>query len=221
MDFVSHRRSKEEAVMNEILCVTSSPRGDTSYSNLVAARVLREIRAVQPKTSVTIRDLARNPLPHIDDDFVTATRSIAGARTERQRALLDQSDILVDELVRADTLVIASAMINFSVPSTLKTWIDYVCRPGRTFDYTDFGSEGLLKGRKAILVLARGGVFSGPLNGRDHQETYLRTVLNYMGITDIETIVIEGVALGPHAAEKAVELALRRAGTVAGSLALA
>jgi FMN-dependent NADH-azoreductase len=207
--------------MNEILCVTSSPRGDASYSNLVAARVLREIRAVQPHANVTIRDLAHNPLPHIDDDFITATRSVAGARTERQRALLDQSDILVDELVQADTIVIASAMINFSVPSTLKTWIDYVCRPDRTFEYTDLGERGLLKGRKAILVIARGGVFSGPLNGRDHQEAYLRTVLNFLGITDIETIVVEGVALGPDAAEKALELGLRRAGAVAGPLALA
>lgn len=207
--------------MNEILCVTSSPRGDTSYSNLVAARVLREIRAVRPHANVTIRDLARNPLPHIDDDFVTATRSVAGARTERQRALLDQSDILVNELIDADTIVIASAMINFSVPSTLKTWIDYVCRPGRTFEYTDLGEQGLLKGRNAILVLARGGVYSGPMNGRDHQETYLRTVLNFLGITDIETIVVEGVALGPYSAEKSLELALRRAGDVVGPLAVA
>jgi FMN-dependent NADH-azoreductase len=207
--------------MNEILCVTSSPRGDTSYSNLVAARVLREIRAVQPHANVTIRDLAHNPLPHIDDDFVTATRSVAGARTERQRALLDQSDILVNELIDADTIVIASAMINFGVPSTLKTWIDYVSRPGRTFEYTELGEQGLLKGRKAVLVLARGGVYSGPLNGRDHQESYLRTVLNFLGITDIETIVIEGVALGPEAAEKALELGLRRAGAVVGPLAMA
>jgi FMN-dependent NADH-azoreductase len=207
--------------MNEILCVTSSPRGDTSYSNLVAARVLREIRAVQPHANVTIRDLAHNPLPHIDDDFVTATRSVAGARTERQRALLDQSDILVNELIDADTIVIASAMINFGVPSTLKTWIDYVSRPGRTFEYTDLGEQGLLMGRKAVLVLARGGVYSGPLNGRDHQESYLRTVLNFLGITDIETIVIEGVALGPEAAEKALELGLRRAGAVVGPLAMA
>lgn len=207
--------------MNEILCVTSSPRGDTSYSNLVAARVLREIRALRPHANATIRDLARNPLPHIDDDFVTATRSVAGARTERQRALLDQSDILVNELIEADTIVIASAMINFGVPSTLKTWIDYVARPGRTFEYTDLGEQGLLKGRKAVLVLARGGVYSGPLNGRDHQESYLRDVLNFLGITDIETIVIEGVALGPYAAEKALELALRRAGDVVGPLAMA
>lgn len=207
--------------MNEILCVTSSPRGDTSYSNLVAARVLREIRAVRPHANVTIRDLARNPLPHIDDDFVTATRSVAGARTERQRALLDQSDILVNELIDADTIVIASAMINFSVPSTLKTWIDYVCRPGRTFEYTDLGERGLLKGRNAVLVLARGGIHSGPLNGRDYQETYLRTVLNFLGITRIETIVIEGMALGPYAAEKSLEHALRRAGEVVGPLAMA
>jgi FMN-dependent NADH-azoreductase len=208
--------------MRQILCLTSSPRRDTSYSNLVAARVLKELRIVHPDAAVTIRDLAGNPLPHIDDDFVTATRSVAGARTSRQRALLEQSDILVEELLEADTIVVAAAMINFGIPSTLKAWIDYVCRPGRTFAYPEHGTKGLLGGRRAILVLARGGLYSvGPLRADEHDESYLRSVLNFLGISDIETILIEGVALGPDSAERAVGSAIRRAGAVAGVLAAA
>jgi FMN-dependent NADH-azoreductase len=208
--------------MRQILCLTSSPRRDTSYSNLVAARVLKELRIVHPEAAITIRDLAGNPLPHIDEDFVTATRSVAGARTSRQRALVEQSDILVDELLDADTIVIAAAMINFGIPSALKAWIDYICRPGRTFRYTEHGTKGLLGGRRVILVLARGGVYSvGPMRADEHDESYLRSVLKSLGITDIETILIEGVALGAEAAERAVDSAIRRAGPVAGVLATA
>src|SRR5262249_45828782 len=101
--------------MRRILCLTSSPRRDTSYSNLVADRVLRELSTVEPGAALTMRDLAHHPLPHIDEDFIMATRSIAGARTQRQQAALDLSDELVDELVAADTIIIAAAMINFGV----------------------------------------------------------------------------------------------------------
>lgn len=205
-----------------ILCVTSSPRRDTSYSNLVAMRVLRELRQVYPGATVTIRDLARNPLPHIDDDFVTATRSIAGARTERQRAQVERSDTLIEELAAADVLVIAASMINFGIPSTLKAWLDHVVRPGRTFHYTSGGSHGLLRGRRAILVLSRGGIYSGgPLRSFEHDESYLRSVLDFIGITDVQSILIEGMALGPEFAERAVDAAMRRAGAVAGVLAAA
>jgi FMN-dependent NADH-azoreductase len=208
--------------MRQILCLTSSPRRDTSYSNLVAAQLLREVRKVHPESGITIRDLAGNPLPHIDDDFVTATRSVAGARTRRQQGLLDQSDILIDELLAADTIVIATSMINFGLPSTLKAWIDYVVRPGRTFRYTEHGTKGMLGGRRAILVLARGGIYSGgPLRSSEHDESYLRTVLSFLGITDVETILIEGVGLGPDAAERAVDAAVRRARALAGVLATA
>lgn len=205
-----------------ILCLTSSPRLDTSYSSLVAMRVLRELRQVYPDATVTIRDLARNPLPHIDDDFVTATRSVAGPRTERQRAEMERSDALVDELIDADVVVIAASMINFGIPSTLKAWFDHVVRPGRTYRYTANGSQGLLRGRRAILVLARGGLYSaGPLRVDEHDESYLRSVLSFMGITDVQTVLLEGMALGPEFAERAVDAAMRRAGAVAGVLATA
>lgn len=212
--------SVAQGAAGNILCVTSSPRRDTSYSNLVAMRVLRELREVYPGATVTIRDLAGNPLPHIDDDFVTATRSIAGARTERQRAQVELSDTLVDELAAADVLVIAASMINFGIPSTLKAWFDHIVRPGRTFRYSNGGSQGLLRGRRAILVLSRGGIYSaGPLRSFEHDESYLRSVLDSIGIVDVQSILIEGMGLGPDFAERAVDAAMRRAGAVAGVLA--
>lgn len=205
-----------------ILCLTSSPRRDTSYSNLVAMRVLRELRQVYPGATVTIRDLARNPLPHIDDDFVTATRSVAGPRSDAQREQVERSDRLIDELAIADVVVIAASMINFGIPSTLKAWFDHVVRPGRTFRYTAHGTQGLLRGRRAILVLARGGIYSaGPLRSHEHDESYLRSVLGHIGINDVQTILIEGMALGPEFAERAVDAAMKRAGAVAGVLAAA
>ena len=212
---------RNEANSN-ILCLTSSPRRDTSYSSLVAMRVLRELRHVYPDATVTIRDLARNPLPHLDEDFVIATRSIAGARTDRQREQIERSDALIDELFAAETIVIAAAMINFGIPSPLKAWIDHIVRPDRTFRYTDAGTQGLLRGRRAILVLSRGGIYSGgPLRSFEHDESYLRSVLDFVGITDVQTILLEGMALGPDFAERAVDAAMRRAGPVAGVLAAA
>jgi FMN-dependent NADH-azoreductase len=107
--------------MSRILYVSSSPRGSASYSNQVAARVIRELQQANPQATVTVRDLAQDPLPHVDVDFVAATRSADGPSTERQRAILAQSDGLVDELLVADIIVIAAPMINFSVATTLKS----------------------------------------------------------------------------------------------------
>src|SRR2546423_1379110 len=120
-----------------ILHVTSSARGSASYSNRVAAELIGDLTAPNPCAPISVRNLATDPLPHIDDDFVVATKSPAGPQTERQRAQLAQSDALVDELLAADVIVIAAPMINFTIPSILKTWIDHVARAGRTFSYTE------------------------------------------------------------------------------------
>ena len=151
-----------------ILHIASSARGSASYSNRVAAQVLGELRAREAGATVTVRDLAREPLPHIDDDFVTATKSPTGPQTERQRALLAQSDALVDELLAADVVVIAAPMINFTIPSNLKTWIDNVARAGRTFSYSEKGPQGLVSGKHVILIVSRGGVY-GENNAFDFQ----------------------------------------------------
>jgi FMN-dependent NADH-azoreductase len=190
-----------------ILYVTSSSRGSASYSNRVAAEVLDELRTRSPGASVTMRDLAGAPLPHIGDDFVAATRSPNGPQTDEQRALLAQSDALVDELFAADVIVIAAPMINFTVPSNLKTWIDYVARAGRTFRYSEKGPEGLVTGKQVIIVAARGGVYADAGKALDFQLPYLKSVLGFLGMTDVEVLEVEGTAYGPDAAEKAVAAA--------------
>ena len=189
-----------------ILHVTSSARGNASYSNRVAAQVIDEISGRSPGATVVLRDLVREPLPHIDEDFVAATRSPAGPQTERQRAQLAQSDVLVDELVASDVVVIAAPMINFTIPSNLKTWIDYVARAGRTFSYSEKGPQGLVTGKQVILVAARGGIYAEN-NALDFQVPYLKSVLSFLGMTDVEVIEVEGTAYGPEAAEKAVAAA--------------
>jgi len=189
-----------------ILHVTSSSRGSASYSNRVAGEVLDELRARNLGATVTTRDLGREPLPHIGDDFVAATRSPDGPQTDEQRALLAQSDALVDELFAADVIVIAAPMINFTIPTNLKGWIDYVARAGRTFRYSEKGPHGLVIGKQVIVVAARGGIYADG-NAFDFQLPYLKGVLGFLGMTDVEVLEVEGTAYGPDAAEKAVAAA--------------
>lgn len=189
-----------------ILHIASSARGAESYSNRVAAQVIAELQRRAPGSTVTTRDLARDPLPHIDDDFVVATRSPSGPQTEAQRRRLAQSDALVDELLAADMVVIAAPMINFTIPSNLKTWIDHVARAGRTFSYSEKGPQGLVTDKQVILVVARGGVYSDK-PAFDFQVPYLKNVLAFLGMTDVEVLDVEGTAFGPEVAEKAVQAA--------------
>lgn len=187
--------------MSNILFVTSSPNGANSNSTKVAEALVETLKARKPGATVTRRDLAQAPLPHIDAGFLTGQPD-AAARV----------DVAVKELLAADTLVIASAMINFGPSSTLKSWIDHIVRAGVTFQYGASGAEGLVKGKKAYIVVARGGVYSdGPMQAYDFQAPYLKTVLGFIGITDVEVIAVEGVAFGPEAAAKALDAALAQA----------
>jgi FMN-dependent NADH-azoreductase len=120
----------------------------------------------------------------------------------RQKQAVALSDELIAELEVADTIVLAVPMYNFSIPSTLKAWIDHVARRGRTFRYTEKGPEGLLKNKKVFVLVARGGVYSKgtPYAAFDFQEPYLRTVLGFLGMTDVTFVHFEGLAMGPEAA---------------------
>ena len=204
--------------MSHILLITSSPRGAASYSSKVARSLADKLASGAPGSTITVRDLHANPLPHIADEFAAA-RAAAGAGatlSPAQKATLAVSDKLLEEFFAADILVIGSGMINFGIPSTLKTYIDYILRPGATFRYTAKGPEGLAKGKKAYLVSARGGVYSeGPMQPFNFQDTYLRAALGFMGITDIETITVEGVAFGPEVAEKSYAAAIAKVATLA------
>jgi FMN-dependent NADH-azoreductase len=201
--------------MSKVLLVTSSPRGDASHSSRLARKLAEQLAAGDPASTVVVRDLFRAPLPHIGEEFVTALGTPPEQRTAAQKAAAALSDELIGELFAADVIVIASSMINFGVSSTLKTYIDYILRSGATFRYTANGPEGLLKGKKAYLVQASGGVYSeGALKAIDFQTSYLKHVLGFIGVTDLEVIHIEGVAFGPEAAEKALAVAHGRVAAI-------
>jgi FMN-dependent NADH-azoreductase len=200
--------------MSQILLITSSPRVE-SYSTRVARRLAEKLGS-RPGSHLTVRDLTRQPLPHIDDSFAVARNTPADLLTSAQKSALSLSDELLTELFAADILIIAAAMINFGIPSSLKAYVDYVVRPGVTFRYGNNGPEGLIKGKKAYLVVARGGSYSqGPMKAFNFQDTYLKTALGFIGITDVEVIAVEGVAFGPEVAEKAVSTALARVDAIA------
>jgi FMN-dependent NADH-azoreductase len=201
--------------MSSILLLTSSPRAE-SLSTTIAVDLASKIQAQQPGSVVVRRDLAANPLPHIDDLFTAAIRKPADARTAQEVEAVKTSDALVDELLAADSVVIGTGLINFGIYSSLKTWIDNVARAGRTFTYTENGPVGLATGKKVYVVLASGGVYSqGPAAPMNHAVPYLKLVLGFLGITDIETIYVEGLAFGPEAAEKAIGAAKARAEEIA------
>ncbi|WP_105429756.1 FMN-dependent NADH-azoreductase [Neorhizobium sp. T6_25] len=197
--------------MSSILLVTSSPRGDDSLSSKVAHDLANELSARDNGTSVVHRDLGVNPIAHLDSVTTSAIRKPAADRTPAEAAAADYSDKLVAELMAADTVVIATGLINFNIYSTLKSWIDNIARAGQTFRYTAEGPEGLAKGKKIYIVLASGGVYSeGPATGMNHAVPYLTTILGFLGMTDVEVIYVEGVAFGPEAAEKAIASAQQR-----------
>lgn len=206
--------------MTNILLVTSSPRGDASYSTKVAKALVERLKREQPDVTVTARDLVREPLPHVGEQFVAGLFATAESRSEAQRVEVARSDALVDELLAADVVVIASAMINFAPTSTLKAWLDHVVRAGRTFRYSAEGvPEGLATAKKVYLIAARGAVYSeGPTKAFDFQEPYLRHILGFLGMTDIEVIPVEGTIFGPEHAEKSLSKAVAQA---SASLALA
>src|SRR5271156_2860415 len=192
--------------MKSILLIQSSPSGTPSYSNLIAYQLIEDLKAAYPAAKVVIRDVSKESLPHVKEHFVSGRGLPLEKRSQAEVLALETSDKLIDELMSADLIVIAAPMHNFGVPSSLKAWVDHVVRPGFTFSYSEKGVEGLVKNKKAILVLASGGVYSsGPMKALDFQEPYLRGVLGFIGISNIDVIRIEGVAMGPDAVQRAIK----------------
>src|SRR6266404_9601545 len=197
--------------MKNILYIQSSPRGSESFSQKVAQSIVDELTESYPDANVAVRNLAQNPPPHVSEAFVGGISTGPEQRTPEQAAALALSDVLIDELTAADVIVFAVPMHNFGPPSTLKAWIDHVVRVGRTVSYSQKGPEGALKGKRVILVLARGGVYSdGAAKPLDFQEPYLRAILGFIGLTDIEVVHVEGVAMSAIGPEKAVASAMAR-----------
>jgi FMN-dependent NADH-azoreductase len=198
--------------MKNILVIQSSAGGSHSYSRKVSNHVLDGLQARYPGANVVVRDLVDNPPPHIGSDFIAGTHSQSSDLTEEQRSAIALSDSLIAELEGADLVVLSVPMYNFSIPSTLKAWIDHIVRMGRTFSYSEAGPAPLLKGKQAILVLSSGGVYSsGPYKTMDFEEPYLRGILGFIGISDVQVVRVEGVSRGPEATEKATAAAIQQA----------
>ncbi|MBX3170425.1 MAG: FMN-dependent NADH-azoreductase [Candidatus Eremiobacteraeota bacterium] len=177
--------------MNHLLHIHSSANLQNSTSRQIGGQLVAHLRENHPGLQIVERDLARHPLPHIDENFISVIYS------QPDHPNLKLSNQLVDELLKADVIVLEAAMYNFGIPSTLKAWIDHVARAGRTFTYQDGSPRGLLTGKKLYLVLGSGGVYSsGPRQAFDFQEPYLRSVLGFLGLTDVEVVRIEGTAMG-------------------------
>jgi len=189
--------------LRQILIIESSPRGDESASRRLTRKLRERLRVLYPEAKLIEHDLARDPLPHLNRLTVKAISTKDQAEAESLKEVLRLSDQLTDEVLSSDLLVIASPMWNFGMPSSLKAWIDHVVRAGRTFRYAGAGVEGLALGKKAILVLASGGVFTEePWKSWDTVEPYLRQILGFIGINDIQTVRAQGMnipALAPHA----------------------
>lgn len=197
--------------MTSILLVTSSPRGDASHSTRVATELAERLRTARPGATLVARDLARDPLPHIDPAFAAGIYTPADRRDAAQARAVAPSDAAVDELLAADAVVIATGIINFGIASTLKAWLDHVARAGRTFSYGADGPQGLVTGKKVYLVVASGGVYSqGPAAALDHAVPHLKTLLGFLGMTDVEVLRIEGVALGAESEQRALAAARGR-----------
>jgi FMN-dependent NADH-azoreductase len=203
------QNEEREIKMKNILFIQSSPRGPESYSGKVARSVVSDLEELHPGANIVVRDLTQNPPPHVGQAFVGGISTGPEQRTPEQTKALALSDVLIDELLAADFIVFAVPMHNFGLPSTLKAWIDHVVRVGRTVSYSQKGPQGMLKGKRVILVLASGGVYSdGPARPFDFQEPYLRAILGFIGLTDIEVVRVEGVATSAVGPEKAVASAL-------------
>ncbi|BCG17655.1 MULTISPECIES: FMN-dependent NADH-azoreductase [Vibrio] len=194
--------------MSRVLALKSSILGDYSQSNKLVEDFIKNV----DQDKLTVRDLAANPLPVLDFAVATALRATEDLSQEQQ-AVVDLSDTLIEEVKAADTLVIAAPMYNFTIPTQLKNWIDLIARAGVTFKYTESGVQGLIEGKKAIVVTTRGGIHKD--SPTDNVTPYLRTVLGFVGITDVEFVYAEALNMGEDAAAKGISEAQSQLATMA------
>lgn len=186
--------------MKNVLVIKSSILANNSQSSQLVDYFKLKVSA---SVNITEHDFGNNPLPYYGLDAATATRG--EPKTENQQKALELSNELISEINNSDVIVFGVPMYNLGIPAQLKTYIDYLNRAGVTFRYTENGPEGLIKGKKAIVVLTHGGIYKeGPA---DLAKLYMQTVLNFIGIIDVEFVYAEGFGYGPEAVEKAQQSA--------------
>ncbi len=176
-----------------LLHISSSIFGADGKSSQLSRHFIEQFQAQHPGSKVTERDLAQNPVPHLDLATLQANLTAPEQRTAEQQATAALADELIGELQTHDVLLLSVPMYNFGIPSTLKAWIDSVARAGTTFRYTANGPEGLLKNKKAYVMAARGGAYQG--TAADTQTAYLKTFLGFIGITDVTFVYAEKLSM--------------------------
>ncbi|WP_245184447.1 FMN-dependent NADH-azoreductase [Halomonas salinarum] len=186
------------ASSTKVLVVTSSILGDNSQSRALAGHFMQSLEG-RDDVTVTERDLVANELPHLDIDELSSWGTDSAERSAKQAELLKRSDELIEELLEHDVLVLAVPLYNLGIPSQLKAWFDRILRSGQTFRYTENGPQGLVEGKRALVMTTRGGQYVG--TEMDSQTPHLKSMLGLMGISDVEMIFAEGLAMGEkHAA---------------------
>ncbi len=192
--------------MTNILVLKSSAAGPNSVSSQLVDDFMQAWQAKSPGLQVTTRDLGNESVPHLSN---AGLAGLFGSRdTPDASATAEVSDKAVGELMAADIIVIGSPMYNLGITSTLKAWFDHVIRAKVTFEYTAAGPKGLLHGKRAIVVEARGGFYSdGPAKGMDNQEPHLRNLLGLMGVKDVQFVRAEKLAISPESKTAAMEAA--------------
>ncbi len=193
--------------MTNVLIIDSAATGDASVSRRLTGELEAILRGRGP-VRIVHRDVGSNPVPHLTAETVPAIRG-AEAETDAARDALALSDALIAELKAADVVVIGAPMYNFGIASTLKAWFDHVLRAGITFRYSEAGPEGLLKGKRTIVIESRAGLYSsGPSAAMDSQEPHLRTLLSFMGLDDATFVRVEKLAFGPDQAAASIAEAI-------------
>ena len=184
----------------KILQINTSARSAGANSTRLADSITARLKARNPAAAIELRDLAANPHPVLDEAALGALFTPAAQRTAEQAARVALDDALIAQLQAADVIVLGVPMYNFGVPVQLKTWIDAIAKAGTTFRYTENGPEGLIKGKKVYVALARGGIYRD--TPADSQVPYLKAVLGFVGMTDVDFIYAEGLAMGAESADK-------------------
>ncbi|EKO3980911.1 FMN-dependent NADH-azoreductase [Vibrio fluvialis] len=186
--------------MSRVLALKSSILGDYSQSSKLLDAYLTKFN----QDELNVRDLAAEPLPVLDFSVATALRATEDLSEEQQKVVA-LSDELIAEVKAADTLVIAAPMYNFTIPTQLKNWFDLIARAGVTFKYTEAGVQGLIEGKKAVVITTRGGIHKD--SATDNVTPYLKTILGFVGITEIEFVYAEALNMGEEPAAKGIESA--------------
>lgn len=180
--------------MKNILIIESSPRGELSVTRKITQQFVQKLKAKNPEANIVNRDLILTPVPHLQETTIQAFFTPVDLHSSDHKKAIEFSDVLTDELLAADTIVLAVPMWNFGIPSVMKAWIDHVSRAGKTFSFGPQGLVGLAAGKKVFIVTSSGSIFSEePYSSYDMLVPYLKTFLGFIGITDVTLIRAEGV----------------------------